>query len=449
MNSTPKAELVSILMAGISVPSDVPEADMKTCVLIDGHVLIQTLGKPHGCQIFGNYADVFMRTATNHFGEHTTRVDVVFDRYTGDESIKAVTRAKRMGKKKPIRKIIDGPDVPLPQVWSNFIASDANKADLARFLSEMIMQKGEDLPERCEVVTGGGFSNATDARSTRRETVRLHGNHEEADTRLILHSCEAVSEGYERLVVMCSDTDVLLLLLHFMPTRAAQVWMVSGTSKKRKCYPIHAVSDKLPQPVRENLLSFHALTGCDTTSAFSGHGKKTCWKTFQSQPLLVSGIGRDGELAQVEQFVCHLYGVPAQPSVDQARFHVFGKAKKGLDLLPPTRDALDLHSKRANYQAKIWLQADRECIRIPSPVDTAAWVKEKTCLVPIWTRLPPIPDACLQLMTCGCKSKCQTARCTCFKKELKCTSACGCDAGECCNPELGNRFSIKHAHSTF
>ena len=30
MNSTPKAKLVSILMAGISVPSDVPEADMKT-----------------------------------------------------------------------------------------------------------------------------------------------------------------------------------------------------------------------------------------------------------------------------------------------------------------------------------------------------------------------------------------------------------------------------------
>ena len=96
------------------------------------------------------------------------------------------------------------------------------------------MQKGEDLPERWELVTGGGFSSPTDARSTRRQTVHLHSNHEEADTRLILHSCEAASEGYERLVLRCSDTDVLLLLFYFMPTRVAKVWMVSGTSTQQK-----------------------------------------------------------------------------------------------------------------------------------------------------------------------------------------------------------------------
>ena len=85
---------------------------------------------------------------------------------------------------------------------------------------------------------------------------------EKADTRLILHSCEAVSESYERILVICSDTDVLLLLLHFMPSRAAQVWMISGTAKNRKCYLLHSICDKLSQPVKENLLGFHALTGC-------------------------------------------------------------------------------------------------------------------------------------------------------------------------------------------
>ena len=157
---------------------------------------------------------------------------------------------------------------------------DENKSDIANFLSEMIMQKGEDLPERWELVTGGGFSSPTDARSTRRQTVHLHGNHEEADTRLILHSCEAASEGYERLVLRCSDTDVLVLLFYFMPTRVAEVWMVSGTSTQPKCYPLHTLSNQLSQCVRENLLSFHALTGCDTVSSFSGYGKKKCWKIF-------------------------------------------------------------------------------------------------------------------------------------------------------------------------
>ena len=48
---------------------------------------------------------------------------------------------------------------------------DENKSDIANFLSEMIMQKGEDLLERRELVTGGGFSSPTGARSTRRQTV--------------------------------------------------------------------------------------------------------------------------------------------------------------------------------------------------------------------------------------------------------------------------------------
>ena len=162
------------------------------------------------------------------------------------------------------------------------------------------------------------------------------------------------------MLVISRDTDVLLLLVHSMLTKPVEVWMISGTAKTRKCYPVHEASQRLTQSVKTNLLSFHALTGYDTTSAVFGYGKKSCWKTFLNQPLLVADIGRDGELAPIEQFVCHLYGRPEQSSVDQARLQVFGKTKKGLDMLPPTNDALELHTIRANYQAKIWLQADQQ-----------------------------------------------------------------------------------------
>ena len=140
MNSTQKSELINVLADGIHIPSAIPEANMKTCVLIDGHSLIQVLGKPHGCQTFGDYADV-----TSHFRCHTTRRDVVFDRYTGQQSIKAVTRSKRVWKTKPVRKVIDGRNVPLPQVWSNLIAYDENKADLVRFLSEITVTTGPGI----------------------------------------------------------------------------------------------------------------------------------------------------------------------------------------------------------------------------------------------------------------------------------------------------------------
>ena len=62
----------------IHIPSANPEANLKTCVVIDGHGLIQALGKHHGCQTFGDYADVLMNNVTSHFRCHTTRVDVVF-----------------------------------------------------------------------------------------------------------------------------------------------------------------------------------------------------------------------------------------------------------------------------------------------------------------------------------------------------------------------------------
>ncbi len=45
-------------MAGNNAPSEVPGANMKTCLLIDGHALVQALEKPHGCQTFGDYTDM-------------------------------------------------------------------------------------------------------------------------------------------------------------------------------------------------------------------------------------------------------------------------------------------------------------------------------------------------------------------------------------------------------
>ncbi len=81
-----------------------------------------------------------------------------------------------------MRKLVDDQHVPLPLVWSNFISLDENKADLARSLSYVVMKKGMALQQSYELVTEGGFSDATDARSARRDNVMLRGNHEEADT---------------------------------------------------------------------------------------------------------------------------------------------------------------------------------------------------------------------------------------------------------------------------
>ena len=53
MNPTSKSELIGILTDGFDISLDLPESEIPTGVLMDGHALIQKLGKPPGCQTFG------------------------------------------------------------------------------------------------------------------------------------------------------------------------------------------------------------------------------------------------------------------------------------------------------------------------------------------------------------------------------------------------------------
>lgn len=183
--------------------------------MIDGHALIQVLEKPKDCNRFGEYAAVFLKLVTSYIDINVSRVDIVFGTYI-KQSIKVSTRGKRGAKKSPVRKVIEHGDVPLPQVWSQFISLDENKAGFAQFLSQYLIDQS-NLSNGCELVTYGGFEDPKRAESTLRgEIPQLGGNHEEADTCLILHACEAVTSGYNRILVVCKDTDVLLLLTYFL-----------------------------------------------------------------------------------------------------------------------------------------------------------------------------------------------------------------------------------------
>ena len=277
LNTTTKSDLINILIGDDTILHTLPAPTLQqtTCVLIDGHALIQTLGKPHNCRTFEEYARAFFRSVTVNIDENVKRVDVVFDTYI-KHSIKSATRTKRSTKKRPVRRIIDRGDLPLPQVWANFISLSDNKADLARFLSENLICHGREFFNQYELVTSGGYRDSTKACSTRRGNVlNLSCNHEEADTRLILHAQEAVSNNYNRLLVLCRDTDVFLLLIHFLgPNQEVESWMLGGTARQRQCYPVHTIANKLFQEIIQNILGFHALTGCDTTSSFTGFGKK-------------------------------------------------------------------------------------------------------------------------------------------------------------------------------
>ena len=131
--------------------------------------------------------------------------------------------------------------------------------------------------------------------------------------------------------------------------------MFSGTVKRKKYIPVHRIP--LPDEKRSSLLAFHAITGCDTVSQFAGIGKQSAWKTFHSCfPELHQRLGDNSPvdekvLSDAEAFVCKMYNKSTdEVLINKERSAAFRKAKKSLDSLPPTKDALHLHIKRANYQ---------------------------------------------------------------------------------------------------
>lgn len=327
------------------------------------NVLIKNPSKT--CATFGDLADIFIKLV-EQIGKGFSRVDIVFDHYR-TASVKSLTRQKRSNTSQPIRRSIENRNVPLPKNWANFLAVWENKSDLAAFLSFQLIAHNFS---QFDIVTAGGFESERKVASTNQSILltQLEASHEEADTRLILH---AVNSSAKKLFVLCRDTDVLLLLIyHFEKIKCNELWMIAGTSHSRKYIPIHTIYQKLAAPLRSNLLAFHAVTGCDVTSFFSGVTKKRAWNTYIKYPDLLGGLGKipltTSALECAEKFVVKLYNIDAD-SANEARCILFGKLKQP-EQMPPTSDALYLHLKRAHYQAFIWESAHLPEVSI-SPTD--------------------------------------------------------------------------------
>lgn len=225
----------------------------------------------------------------------------------------------------------------------SFLSLSAKKADLAAFLSGILVETAEkDLPPEFELVVAGGFEDILGVWSSLGRNIdALKSTQEEADTRLILHAEDACRKGYERVVLQCRDTDVLVLAVGFREWLPREIWMYNGAKAKRPYVPVHKMN--LPDEVVKSIIAFHAMTGCDTVSQFAGRGKKTAWKAFREEPETLSLLGSRDLTPEVraaaEKFACMLY-IEDCDSINEARHKIFVQGKKSLGALPPTKRCL-------------------------------------------------------------------------------------------------------------
>ena len=106
--------------------------------------------------------------------------------------------------------------------------------------------------------------------------------HEEADTRMMIHVFDASLHGYRRIKIRSNDTDVVVLAVFIAQLlQLDELWVSHGSCKQIRNLPAHTIASFLGRQKACVLPMFHALTGCDTVSFFSGRGKKTAWEVWK------------------------------------------------------------------------------------------------------------------------------------------------------------------------
>ena len=198
---------------------------------------------------------------------NASRVDFVADCYPV-LSIKKAERSRRA--EKGVQKIhIFGKDQKVPKQWKKFMSCGENKESIMAFLSEHWQtyktSQLQDISyvyvtskEKCCVFSPGASS---DDEVLCRDCVELESNHEEADTRLLLHAKHAMNT-YDSVIIKSPDIDVFILCIAMQQKLGPKnLFLTTGTGMRRRTIHINAVVNALGEAFCRCLIGFHAYSG--------------------------------------------------------------------------------------------------------------------------------------------------------------------------------------------
>lgn len=299
----------------------------------------------------------------------------------------------------------------------------------------LVITGEEDVPYE---MFGGSISKRWDIATT----------HEEADNIIVQQAMDVASKRIQSVIVLSDDTDVFLLLLHyyFIENIKVQVLMESPI-QCRTVIDIGASVSK-HEHIISDVLSAHALSGCDTTASCFGIGKGKVLKALNDGHSLSLLGDPSAELSEViqqaSQFMTACYGQAKCSSTTEARLRVWaskmGKCSQMPKLcsLPPTDESFQENVKRAQLQTCVWKCALEHNPPAMDPSEYGYFKDvDSKCLLP--TTIPDnvalAPAEIMKLIKCSCESNlpCRGNRCGCTNAKLACTMFCSCHSIGCCN----------------
>ena len=424
-----KSDLLHCLDEFSATRQDAPAA---TCVILDGAAIIQML-KPTAVNNFGDYANQIFIPYLKYKLRDATRLDLVWDIYRED-SLKSMARLKRG---EGVRRRVSA-TAAIPRNWQGFLRVDENKTELFALLTQIVLAWFDKENKQLVVTDGEGIHS----KPAQQDVALLAPcNHEEADSRMLLHTSHAAKHGHHKILIRTVDTDVVVLAVSMVHSLQPddQLWLAFGTGANFRYFAAHEIAAGLGPEKSRALPMFHALTGCDNVSSFARHGKKGAWAVWTVLHDLTNALLKlsfapttipEDALCCVERFTILLYDrTSTSIDINKTRKKMFSK-NNNVNLIPPTRAALEQHVKRATYQGgHVWGQIFLPTPNLPSPTSWGWIINGDGKYEPYWTALPKAADVCQELVFCKCKKGC-TRTCMCKKATLPCTSLCVCE-GEC------------------
>ena len=349
------------------------------------------------------------------------RVDFITDTYGKEDSIKELERIKRGISN---QYLVGGPSTTVPREYQQFLTNPKNKEQLiSLLLSEWKTDKyARKLHNKVvffvQAVEVYSLSSSDGKTTTLRNVERLYSSHEEADPRIILHSIDAADQEQGPILVSSPDTDVFILLIHFFEDIGSSVYFETGTGDKKRIIDVGKVYTKIGRETAKALPGIHATTGSDTTSAFVRKGKIKPMQLMMKDAEVMAAYAEMGEwddlppniASIIEGHICKLYGAKDDTTdINGVRYKKFIESYspknalidcntgKDVSLLPPCHSELMQHFKRANYQCRIWRQANKQYPSLQNPI-FHGFRKDNEILVPHWNDGDVVPMDLLDLV---------------------------------------------------
>ena len=221
-----------------------------------------------------------------------------------------------------------------------------------------------------------------------------------------MHAIQASSSSNDQhlITILSPDTDVFISLCNFYD-------QLSPSPSMKVNNDIYSSVKRIGHNKAKALIGFYAFTGCDTTGSFRKRGKIKWLKNFNccadefTDAFVEMGESEypsDNILCTLERFVCEQYCPKYKgANLSEARWYLFQKNSKGMDLLPLSRDAFNQHVQRANFQSRIWKESGAPMQNVGDPVNHG-WNRDEEGLYhAIGFENTIAPKDIIELVRCG------------------------------------------------